>query len=80
MKHQHLFRIAAAGAAASLIVLLNGTASFAQSAAAGRDINRALQLTLDEAVRRAVDTNPDVAVLRLGAQVEAETVSEALSA
>src|SRR5205807_10673062 len=76
---------------ASLIVLLNGTASFAQSGAAGRDFlvrrspegeggSRALQLTLDEAVRRAVDNNPDLAVLRLDAQVEAETVSEALSA
>jgi outer membrane protein TolC len=39
-----------------------------------------LQLTLDEALRRAVDNNPDLAVLRLGTQVEAERVGEALSA
>ena len=80
MRHTHAFRIAAAGAAASLIVFLSGTPSLAQSATAGRDSHRALQLTLDEAVRRAVDNNPDLAVLRLGAQAEAETVSEALSA
>ena len=80
MRHTHAFRIAAAGAAASLIVFLSGTPSLAQSATVGRDSHRALQLTLDEAVRRAVDNNPDLAVLRLGAQAEAETVSEALSA
>jgi len=91
MRYTHAFRIAAAGAAAWVIVLLNGTATFAQTAPAGRDFlvrrspeggggSRALQLTLDEAVRRAVDNNPDLAVLRLGAQAEAETVSEALSA
>jgi outer membrane protein TolC len=58
--------------------VLNAPPTFAQSDhPAG---TTALQLTVDEALRRAVDNNPDLAVLRLGTQVEAERVGEALSA
>ena len=39
-----------------------------------------LQLTLDDAVRRAVDNNPDLAVVRLGVEVEAARVGESRSA
>jgi len=39
-----------------------------------------LQLTLDDAVRRAVENNPDLAIVRLGTQVEAAHVGETQSA
>ena len=39
-----------------------------------------LQLTLDEAVRRAVENNPDLAVVRLGTDVEAARVGESRGA
>jgi len=39
-----------------------------------------LQLTLDEAIRRAIDHNPDLAGIRLGTQVETERVAESESA
>ncbi len=59
-------------------IVLNAAPAFAQSGNAAA--KTALQLTVDEALRRAVDNNPDLAVLRLGTQVEAERVGEALSA
>src|SRR3954464_2542107 len=40
----------------------------------------ALILTLDEAVRRAVDHNPDLAVVRLGTEVQAAQVGESRTA
>jgi HAE1 family hydrophobic/amphiphilic exporter-1 len=39
-----------------------------------------LKLTIDEAVRRAVEQNPDLAAVKLGTDVQAEHVSEAQSA
>jgi HAE1 family hydrophobic/amphiphilic exporter-1 len=39
-----------------------------------------IRLTIDDAVRRAIDQNPDLAVVKLGTDVEAEHVSEAQSA
>lgn len=39
-----------------------------------------LRLTLDEAVRRAIASNPDLAVVRLGTEVEAARVGESRSA
>ena len=48
---------------------------------AGQDQGReTLRLTLDEAVRRAVASNPDLAVVRLGTEVEAARVGESRSA
>jgi outer membrane protein TolC len=40
----------------------------------------ALALTLDEAVRRAVDHNPDLAVVRLGTEIQAAHVGESRTA
>ena len=40
----------------------------------------ALQLTLDDAVRRAIENNPDLAVVRLGTEVEAARVGESRGA
>jgi outer membrane protein TolC len=39
-----------------------------------------VKLTLDEAVRRAVENNPDLAVVRLGTEVEAARVGESRGA
>jgi outer membrane protein len=39
-----------------------------------------IRLTIDDAVRRAIEQNPDLAVVKLGTDVEAEHVSEAQSA
>jgi outer membrane protein TolC len=39
-----------------------------------------LRLTLDDAVRRAIDNNPDLAVVRLDTEVEAARVGESLGA
>ena len=39
-----------------------------------------IKLTIDDAVRRAIEQNPDLAVVKLGTDVEAEHVSEAQSA
>jgi multidrug efflux pump len=39
-----------------------------------------LRLTLDEAVRRAVESNPDLAIVRLGTEVEAAHVGESRGA
>ena len=41
---------------------------------------RTLPLSLDDAVLRAIDNNPDLAVVRLGVDVEAARVSESRSA
>ena len=40
----------------------------------------AIKLTIEDAVRRALDQNPDLAVVKLGTDAEAERVSEAQSA
>ena len=39
-----------------------------------------LQLTVDEAVRRAVEHNPDLAIVKLGTEVEAARVGESRGA
>jgi outer membrane protein TolC len=45
-----------------------------------RQASQTLQLTVDEAVRRAVEHNPDLASVRFGTQIEAARVSESESA
>ncbi len=42
--------------------------------------DRALELTLEDAVRRAVENNPDLAIVRLGTEVESARVGESQSA
>ena len=65
--------IRAATVAAAVAISMGPAAAVASAQAT-------LQLTLDEAVRRAVDNNPDLAVVRLARQVEAERVGETLAA
>ncbi len=52
----------------------------AVSAQSGLRAAETLQLTVDEAIRRAVEHNPDLASVRYGTQIEAARVSESESA
>src|SRR6266540_2650332 len=67
MNRKYLHRAAA-------IVALS-TALIAPAASA-QDERPTLSLTLDDAVRRAVEHNPDLAIVRLGTEVEAARVGE----
>jgi len=62
--------------------LLMPSLASAQVATAGSPDQRtgALQLTVDDAVRRAVENNPELAIVRLGTEVEAARVGESRSA
>jgi len=55
-------------------------ASAAAQAVAPSAPDQTLQLTLDEAVRRAVESNPELAVVKLGIEVEAARVGESRTA
>jgi outer membrane protein TolC len=46
----------------------------------GNQSGLTVQLTLDEAVRRALDNNPDLAVVRLGVEVQAAQVAQSRGA
>jgi len=62
-------------------LLMTGSLAAAQAAAAPDDRDRpAVSLTLDEAVRRAIDKNPDLAIVRLDTEVEAARVGESRGA
>ena len=66
--------------AAILVALAAGPAAGqgqAPSQEAGRET---LRLTLDDAVRRAIASNPDLAVVKIGTEVEAARVGESRSA
>jgi outer membrane protein TolC len=56
--------------------------AFAQAAGAQAPTAEAptIELTLDDAVRRAIDNNPDLVVVRLGTEVEAARTAQARSA
>ncbi len=57
------------------------TAAAQVSSAPGADhAANALKLTLDDAVRRAVENNPELAIVRMGPEVEAARVGESRSA
>ena len=62
--------------------LLMPSLATAQVATAGQPDQRtgALQLTVDDAIRRAVENNPELAIVRLGTEVEAARVGESRSA
>ena len=75
MNRSHFHRAVATTVALNL-ALIAGSAS-AQIERPGVET---LQLTLEDAVRRAVEHNPDLAIVRLGTQVEAAHVGETRSA
>lgn len=61
---------------------LAASAASAQTntAISGEPSRETLRLTLDDAVRRAVENNPELAIVRLGTEVEAARVGESRSA
>lgn len=64
-----------------LAVLLAAPAGQARAQdAAAADAAPALQLTLDAAVQRAIEHNPELAIVRLGTEVESTRVGEARTA
>lgn len=72
------FRLDAAAGVAAMFVMLAAPV-LAQSGVPGDSVET-VHLTLDEVVERAVDNNPDLAIVRLATQVGAERVGEALAA
>jgi outer membrane protein len=71
--------MAGAWAVAALLGAATASAQINQPPTASTAGEPALQLTLDEAVRRAVDHNPDLAIVRLNTEVDAAHVGEAES-
>jgi outer membrane protein TolC len=69
------------GAVVALGAILTATAAAAQVVVSGAEQPKeTLQLTLDEAVRRAVENNPELAIVKLGTEVEAARVGESRTA
>jgi len=62
-----------------IAVMLTGATASAQGGGEN-DPGQTLRLTLDDAVRRAVENNPELAIVRLGTEVEAARVAESQSA
>ena len=79
MIHRYLHRGALAIA---LGVVLGGPSAWAQVASGGEPERtvETIRLTLEDAVRRAVENNPDLAIVRLGTEVEAARVGESYGA
>ena len=71
MNRGHLYK----ATASAIVVALASTTASAQVEKAEK-----LQLTLAEAVQRAVEHNPDLAIVRLGTEVEAARVGESRGA
>src|SRR5262249_30982726 len=72
-------RAVAAIAGGGILIATSASAQLATTASANQP-STALTLTLEEAVRRAVENNPDLAVVRLGTEVEAAKVGESRGA
>jgi outer membrane protein len=80
MNRRYYHRVAATKI--TLGALLAATSAWAQVDRPGRAGARVetLNLTLEDAVRRAVEHNPDIAIVRLGTEVEAARVAESQGA
>jgi len=72
----------AAAVSIALAILVMGTSASAQTVtpASPAPSTTTVSLTLDEAVRRAVENNPDLAVVRLDTEVQAARVGESRTA
>jgi outer membrane protein len=81
MNRLYLNRIIAGASGAVLLAMSAGTAWAQAEDPSGRlQPDRTIELTLEEAVRRAVENNPDLAIVRLGTEVESARVGESRSA
>ncbi|PYR44687.1 MAG: hypothetical protein DMF89_27215 [Acidobacteria bacterium] len=77
-----MFKPGTTAAVALAAALASGGTAVAHTGAAAPDDpdRQTLQLTLDEAMRRAIEKNPDLAIVRLDTEVEAARVSESRGA
>ena len=76
MKRRFLSRTIG-GALGAALLLTSGTTALAQG---DKSAPVTIDLTLEDAVRRAIEHNPDLAIVRLGTEVEAARVGESESA
>ena len=79
MNRRYVPGVIAGAFSVSLLALLVMTAATA-SAQTGTPAAGTLELTLEDAVRRAVEQNPELTIVRLGTEVEAARVGESRSA
>jgi outer membrane protein TolC len=79
MKHTYRYRLLVSAIALS-VLLLPGAASAQVDAPRPANDVESLVLTLEDAVRRAVEHNPDLVVVRLGTEVEAARVGQSRGA
>jgi outer membrane protein len=79
MQRRFVRGLATGVSAVALIVSARGSVSAQQIASPTSDI-QTVQLTIDEAVRRAIENNPDLAIVRLGTEVAAARLGESRSA
>ncbi len=70
----------AAGVVALLLLVATGASAQIGHPSPPSQAAGSLSLTLEDAVRRAVDKNPDLAIVRLGTEVEAARVGESRGA
>src|SRR5229473_106473 len=73
MNRRYIVRGAASAIALSTVLIATRASAQVEGPAT-------LQLTLEDAVRRAVENNPDLAIVRLGTEVEAARVGESRGA
>jgi len=71
---------AAVSVALGIVFFASGASAQTSPSPAAAGPSTSLRLTLDEAVRRAVENNPDLAIVRLGTEVEAARVGESRGA
>jgi outer membrane protein TolC len=65
---------------APVTLIAIGALFFATTATAQQDTRETLALTLADAVHRAVENNPDLAIVRLGTEAEAARIGESKGA
>lgn len=80
MKLKYCHETVAGAALLAVLVVPVKAAGQAGTPARADSSNQVLQLPLDDAVRRAVENNPDLAIVRLGTEVEAARVGESRAA
>jgi len=74
------FRARAIAASAFLVVVGGAASAYAQASPPGARPVTTVQLTLDEAVRRARENNPELASIRLETDIESARLEQAASA
>ena len=79
MKKNLIQRTAGVFAVATTLISATANAQI-HTPANGEQSRETIRLTLDDAVRRAVENNPELAIVRLGTEVEAARVGESKSA